>query len=358
MKTLLRLTAMLLTAVILLSSLGCMRERDESIPEGMKLATAAGSDYRLYIPTAWNTNISYGVSGGYYNLDVLSSVSMAKYEITEEMENKLSTEVEGLEGGRLEWFWQDTCLPAIEEMALSGSMGEINAESDLINKLNARRFTTHAIVNGTTIYFMRIVTEHEGAFYVFSYTADAEIFTALQNDVEKMLDNLVFAEPYYPDDYAKELADDTSAPEGMKLASNDDVAYRFYVPTEWTVNRDESVFAAYLESDRSSVSVVPYSPDAYSMSVAEYFTMTEEALKKLAGDGYVAIGEPTKTELGGREATVYLYSLTLGGVEYRYMQVIAAYKSMLYSLTYTALPAHYEAHLADVEAMIDAFEFR
>lgn len=359
MKQLLRLTALLLCAVVLLSAVSCVRDRDESIPEGMKLATAAGSDYRLYIPTAWNTNTSYGVSGGYYNLDVLSTVSVAKYEITQEMQEKIDRgEPDNFEGGRLDWFWVNYCLTAIEEMSLSGSVAEFTTSPDLIHQLNARRFTTSSIVSGTTLCFMQIVTEREGAFYVFSYTADKEIYEALLAEVEKMLDHFVFAEPYYPDNYIKDLSKDTSAPDGMKLASNDDVAYRFYVPSEWTVSRDESVFAAHLESDRSSVSVVPYSPEANSMSVAEYFTMTEEALKKLAGDGYEALGEPEKTELGGRQATVYYYTLTVGQTQYKYMQVIAAYKSMLYSMTYTALPENFDAHLSDVEEIIDAFEFR
>ena len=359
MRSFIRITAVLLCAVVLFSAVSCVRDRDESIPEGMKLATAAGADYRLYIPTAWNANVAYGVSGGYYNLDVLSTVSVAKYEITADMQEKIDEgQPENFEGGNLDWFWINYCLPTIEEMALAGSVSEYTTAPDLINELNARRFTTSGIVSGTTLCFLQIVTQRGEAFYVFSYTADKEIYDALMNDVEKILDNFKFDEPYYPDDYVKELAKDTSAPEGMKLASNDDVAYRFYVPTEWKVNRDESVFAAYLESDRSSVSIVPYSPDVDSMSVAEYFTMTEEALRKLVGDGYEALGEPEKTELGGRQATVYVYTLTIGGIQYKYMQVIAAYKSMLYSLTYTALPEHFDAHLADVSAMIDAFEFR
>jgi hypothetical protein len=359
MKQLLRLTALLLCAIVLVSAVSCVRDRDESIPEGMKLATAAGSDYRLYIPTAWNSNTSYGVSGGYYNLDVLSTVSVAKYEITAEMQEKIDRgEPDNFEGGKLDWFWLNYCLTSIEELSLSGSVAEFTTAPELIHEVNARRFTTSSIVNGTTLCFLQIVCELDGAFYVLSYTADKEIYEALLPDVEKILDQFVFDEPYYPDNYIKELSKDTSAPEGMKLASNDDVAYRFYVPTEWTVNRDEGVFATYWESDRSSVSIVPYSPEANSMSVAEYFTLTEEALKKLVGDGYEALGEPEKTELGGRQATVYYYTITMGQTQYKYMQVIAAYKSMLYSLTYTALPENFDAHLSDVEEMIDAFEFR
>ena len=360
MKILLKITVFLLLIAMTATSVGCVRDHDESVPEGMKLATAAGADFRLYIPTSWNANVAYGVSGGYYNLDVLSTVSFVKYEITPSMREALDAgDASEFEGGSLEWFWIHHCLPAIEGMVLSGSLGEVEAEVDLINGLNARKFTTHGIVNGTTLHFSQVITEREDAFYVFSYTADKELFLALSADVEKMLDNLVFADSYYPDDYVKELAKDTSAPEGMKLVSNDDVAYRFYAPLDWTINRDEAIFAAYMESDRSSVSVIPYSPDVESMSVAEFFTACESMMIATAGEGgYEAIGEPQKTELGGRQATVYVYTYTVGGTVYKYMQVIAAYRSMIYSLTYTALPEHFDAHLSDVWAMIDAFEFR
>ena len=360
MKILLKIAAGLLLASMMLATVGCVRDRDESIPEGMKLATAAGSDYRLYIPTAWNANTAYGVSGGYYNLDVLSTVSFAKYEITQEMQAELDAgAADEYENGRLDWFWVGHCLPDLESMLLAGSMAPPLSEADLINELNARKYYTRGIVRGTMLYFMQVVCEREGAFYVFSYTADEEIFDALLADVEKMLDYLKFDEPYYPDEYVKALSKDTSAPEGMKIASGDDVAYRFYVPTEWTINRDESIFAAYLASDRSNVSVVPYSPSADQMSVAEYFTLCENALKDTFGaDNYQAIGSPEKTELGGRVATVYVYTIKIGQQTYKYMQVIAAYKSMLYSLTYTARLDCFDAHVSDVEAMIDAFEFR
>ena len=49
---------------------------------------------------------------------------------------------------------------------------------------------------------------------------------------------------------------------------------------------------------------------------------------------------------------------TVGGAQYRYRQFICAYRSMIYCMTYTALPENYDAHLADVTAMIEAFEFR
>ena len=54
----------------------------------------------------------------------------------------------------------------------------------------------------------------------------------------------------------------------------------------------------------------------------------------------------------------YEYEYTVGGVTYRYLQIIIGYKSMIYNLTYTALPQNFEANRADVEAIIAAFTFR
>ncbi len=371
MKKMMRFAAVLLCAVLLISCVSCVKDRDESLPEGMKLATAAGADFRLYIPTSWNTNTAYGVSGGYYSMSTQSSVSVVKYPITEEMAAALdAADLGAYADSRLEWFWVTECLSAIEGQALSGSVGKgltdaegkavdakYIAAEDLLNKVNARNFRTNAIVNGETLHVLQVVAEKDGAFYVFSFMAGSDLYTGLLSHVELMLDNFIFAEPYTPDAYVKELDENAEAPEGMKLASNDDVAYRFYVPADWTVTRDEQIFSAYVESDRANVSVVPYSPETDGMSVAEFYTMCAEMMGSAAGEGFEELSHE-ETTLGGRNATAYRYNFTVGGTQYSYLQVIAVYRSMVYSVTYTARPEHFDSHMEDVEAILDAFAFR
>lgn len=359
MKKMIKMAALALCLALLLGFSSCVTDAPEEVPDGMKLATAAGADFRLYIPTSWNTNTSYGVSGGYYSLSTPSTVSVVKYAITEEMEAVLSAEdVASLEGGRLDKYWYTYCLPVLEEQILPGTEGVVTTSADLLNGINARRFCTHGVVNGVDTRFDQLVAEKDGAFYVFSYIVDVTLYDSLLSQVESMLDAFIFADPYVPDDYVKDLDEDITAPTGMKIASNKDVAYRFFVPEAWTVNRDEEIFAAYVESDRSSVSVVPYMPDVDSLSVAEFFTMCQTMMQETAGaEGYELYGYET-VDLGGRQATAYTYRYTVGGVEYKYKQVIAAYKSMIYSLTYTALPDNFDLHLAEVDSMIEHFEFR
>lgn len=368
-----RAVIILLVFTLLISLASCTQATEE-IPEGMKLATAAGADFRLYIPSSWNTNTSYGVSGGYATLSQQSTVSVTKHTITAEMEaliqadvqskadaGQASAEVDQTGEWRIDWFWQNECLPALEKMTLGGSFSEVEAKSqDLLNKHNAWRYHWKGIANGTDLHFLEIITEKDGAFYLFSFTATNDQYTAHLSNVELMLDHFVFADPYQPDNYVKApLEGDVTPPDGMKLASNSDVAYHFFVPNDWTINRDEQIFAAYLEGDRSSVSVVPYMPDVDNMSVAEFFALCEGMMKNTAGEnGYELISVTPDVDLGGRVATAYVYRYTVGGVTYQYKQVIAAYKSMIYSLTYTATPEAFDTHLSEVDAMIDAFQFR
>ena len=145
----------------------------------------------------------------------------------------------------------------------------------------------------------------------------------------------------------------------MKLASNSDVAYLFFVPESWVINQNEQIYAAYVEEDRASVSVVPYMPDAESMSIAEFSKMTKDKLVEIVGESGYAADSESEASLGGRMAVAHRYRLTIDGKTYEYLQVVAAYKSMIYSVTYTAPSQEiFDKHIQEVEAIIGAFSFR
>ena len=76
-KLILRVVTLLLLCSFSLPTLfACAAKGTEEIPDGMQMATCHGADFRLFIPTHWNLNTSYGVSGGYYNLAKQSTVSV------------------------------------------------------------------------------------------------------------------------------------------------------------------------------------------------------------------------------------------------------------------------------------------
>ena len=366
MKHTIRAAALLLCLCMLLAFCACNQDAPDDVPAGMMLASAAGADFRLYVPTSWNLNTAYGISGAYFNLSVQSTVSVVKYPISEAMEAELATaqaavEAEKAGEARIDWFFTTQCKPTLEEQSLGGSFETVDEKAAaLLDMSNAWRYHYKGIADGKTLHFVRVIAERDNAFYVFSFTVEESHYDVLLTNVETMLEKFVFAEPYEPDDYAKSINTEVEALEGMKIASGDDVAYRFFVPVDWVINREEEIFAAYVVSDRSSVSVVPYMPSVENMSVEQFFALCREQMELTAGaDGFAELAEPTTLTLGGRQATVYTYRYRVGGRDFYYKQAVAAYKSMLYSVTYTAAsPEAFDAHLSEVDAILSAFQFR
>lgn len=351
-----------LMAILLCSSCAQSDATDDTTPEGMKLATCAGEDFRLYVPTVWNENTDYGVSGAYYNLSTQSTVSAKKYPITNEMRTKMEANADK---GSVQWFWESYCRTAVEAYSFDGTVEQREDPADtVLGGLNAKQYHYRARINGAVTELLQVVGQASNAFYVVSFSMDETMYEPLLADMQKILTAFQIPNtPYEPEGYQKVLDENAQAPEGMKPASNKDVAYSFYVPKDWVVEQQETVFAAYVAGDRSSVSVVPYMPAQESMSVAEYFEMTCKQMTDLTGaDGLTMISDasnPQKVDLGGRQASVYTYTYKIGGRVYYYQQWIAAYKSMIYAVTYTAPTQEaFDAHLADAERIVDAFEFR
>ena len=63
-------------------------------------------------------------------------------------------------------------------------------------------------------------------------------------------------------------------------------------------------------------------------------------------------------ELDGCAARTYVYRGDVAGKTYRFSQTIAAYRGMVYVLTYTAADDVFDIHLDAVDEMIAAFDFR
>lgn len=352
MKFLLRTAAILITFLTLFSLVSCSTGNSEEIPAGCILASAPGADFRLYVPSTWNPETDYGVSCAYYSLSVQSTVSANRYP-----ESSLGTsKTYADENEKLEDFFETNCRAPLAN-AGNTLISEAEKKPAMLGTLNALHFEFDGVINGTKNKFRYTVAKKDGFFYVLSFTVADELYEALANDVATIEKHFVFADPYEPLDYAKSIPD-KDAPEGMKLASNKTVAYTFYVPENWIVNRDEKIFAAYREDDRSSISVVPYSPDVDRMSVAEFFTMGKDRLTALFGEENYTLGSVKDTTLGGRTARDYTYRIVIEGKTYCFRQVIAAYKSMLYSVTLTTDEAHFEERQPEMDAVIGTFAFR
>ena len=354
-RILLHLLAALLLLGTMLSAASCASHEDTLVPEGMQSATAYGATYRLYVPTTWSLKILPGISGAYYNVAQQSVVSVAEYPIDKSGGDMPAPPV----GNKslTDYFFEENLLTQIKLL----STGEVHLyEEDCIattlGGANAYQYHASATVAGEVTHFLHVIAQQDNKFYVFSFTATEDLYTRCMSDVQKMLEHFAFGDAYTPTDAIKNFPTDANVPNGMQIASGNDVKYFFYVPSSWSVNQTSTVNAA-TAPDGSFVSVVSYLPSGDGISVKEYFAKSEELMSSTSGGHYQRISE-TEITIGGGKALQYEYEFTVGGVTYRYLQVVVGYRSMIYNLTYTALPQNFEANRADVEAMIAAFTFR
>ena len=85
--------------------------------------------------------------------------------------------------------------------------------------------------------------------------------------------------------------------------------------------------------------------------------MAEGEYKKTFGDKYEYVGESERT-VAERDAVSYTYVVSYGGERVKIMQTVLVYNGVVYSITYSAFEANFDAHTADVNRMLDAFIFR
>ncbi len=322
--------------------------KDSEIPKGYQYATCKGEYFLLFVPTQWTVNTESGVSGGSYSLLEGTAVSM-----TEVPFDKPAADGEDVTATLEDFF--------TAHMAEISKLKDYKAEKEFdatLGSYKAKDITYSAVIGEDTYRYRQVLTKVSGRFYLFTYSSKTDSFDRWLDTVDEILENVVFtAYPFEGSDDEKKLPAVDNVPEGMKLVTDNDVAYRFFAPESWVTGDAEAAALVYAsESDRSNVTVMGYAaPDAYS--VANYWEDTEKYYKDTLRD-YTLVGEPTQSEMGGKRATVYEYTYSLGGVTYKCRQAICVYSYLIVVMTYTALPENYDAHMAEVEQMQGALTFR
>jgi hypothetical protein len=144
----------------------------------------------------------------------------------------------------------------------------------------------------------------------------------------------------------------------MMLASSDDVAYRFYVPQSWVLDKNLPTSSAYVsETDRSNVNVTVYMPEVdHIESVDDYWATCLEELKK--GMDFEGEVKDTEVTIDGRPGKTYEYTAKISGKTYRFAQTITSYRGMIYTITYTAAEESYDTHRDTYSDILAAFDFR
>ncbi len=321
------------------------------VPEGYQYATCKGEYFRLFVPTQWTVNTESGVSGAYISILDETAVSMAEVHFEKDTEGETG---------------EDTTATLDDFVAAHkadiATMRDYNAEKEFdatLGGYRAKDITYTASVGEVSYRYRQVLTKVEGRFYLFTFSSHADVFDRWLDIVDDILENVLFyAYPYDGGDDEKRVPNVDDVPVGMKLVSTNDVAYRFFAPADWLEGEGDAASLVYVsEEDRSNVSVIGYVPEADTYSVADYWADTEKYYKD-ALDNYTVTAEPVEETMGGRRATVYEYTYSIGGVTYKCRQAVCVYSYMVCIMTYTALPEHYDAHLEDVRAMQAALTFR
>ena len=325
---------------------GC--SQDSEVPDGYQYATCNGEYFLLFVPTQWTVNTESGISGGCYSLMEGTAVSM-----TEVPFDKPSVEGEDDTTATLADFF---AAHMAEIATLKGYTSEKELDATL-GSYKAKDITYSATVGEDVYRYRQVLTKVSGRFYLFTYSSKADSFNQWLDTVDEILENVVFtAYPFEGSEDTKKLPD-VEAPAGMKLVTNNDVAYRFFAPETWVIGDADAAALVYAsESDRSNVTVTAYAaPDGYS--VANYWEDTEKYYKDALKD-YTLTADPAESTMGSKKATVYEYTYSLGGVTYKCRQSICVFGYMIVVMTYTALPENYDAHMGEVEQMQNALTFR
>ncbi|MBQ4091206.1 MAG: DcrB-related protein [Clostridia bacterium] len=347
--------ALLLCTLILCAFVSCSQD---NVPEGYQLIACEGDEFRLYVPAGWQSSSAGGITSAIYSMDYNVTVSVYVASDAGELP--------------LEEYW------ALCDGKMSAELEEYSAE-DKIEKvilggkaaIKTVYSAKHTLIDAegkpqkTEYKYMQVTAKHNENTFVLLYSAPADKYDTFAGVVEGdaegagIIPYFVFAEPYHSADNNKQYSNDVETPDGMKLISTDERAYRFFVPTPWTVNVRTEATAAYIdEADgtRSNVSVQMYMTGDERQTVAEYFVACEKSYKNIF-DSYVLVSD-TEIKMDGISAHKYVYEITSGGKTYRQLQAIVKKGAMFYVVTYTSAPEHFDSHTGDVEKMIESFDIR
>ena len=346
-----RIAAIVLISVIIVSAFAsCSGNSD--IPDGYQLVACEGDCFRLYVPARWTPNVSGGVTSAYYSAGSGISVNVsvaddAKGMTVEEYWNKCNENFErSLEN--YEWSGKK------ETMVLGGKPAYKYVYTAKMNVVDGES-------SSVDYKFMQVMAIFEEELYVFVYSAPADAYDTYLQEIEGdsdgagILPYFVFAEPYKSED--KKYSEKVDAPDGMKLISSDELAYRFFVPQGWVVNNRAEYSAAYAsDTDSSNVSVQMYMTKDASKTVDQYFSECEARYKDIF-ESYERVSAE-EIKMDGVPAKQYVYKIVSGGVEYKQLQAIVVKGEVFYTVTYTALPELFDTHLSDVAKMIEHFDIR
>jgi hypothetical protein len=146
--------------------------------------------------------------------------------------------------------------------------------------------------------------------------------------------------------------DEYAAPSGFMTASAESADFYFYVPDDWTVDYTTAAAGAYFSaSDPSSVSVMAWDLEYSDTTVDEWWELNQGEIEAVFQNFNLESEE--NTTINSLYAKKYTYTADLGDFSYKIMQAACVKNSTVYLFTYTSLPENYDAHIEEVNQMLD-----
>ena len=334
MKMAKKIVAIFLAALTCFAFVGCS---NDGAPDGMHLVSLEGEPFKLYVPKSWGNNVSSGISSAYFS--GLDNVTVsARYYTSEDEDTSLDEYV-------------DACVLSYSQTLELFNLEENNAA--VLSGVDAKELIYTAKQDGTEYTFRQLIVKYQGDFVLLTFHAPSETYENYADQFDAIAEVFTLCEK---GDTVNDCVTDKKTPDGMKIASTENVEYRLYVPQSWICNTAGGASEAYVsESGKPNVTVTAYYPEE-SMSIDEYFEMCEDEYED-ALEGYELISAEDRT-VAERDSRSFTYKASHGGADIRIMQTVIAYNERFYSITYTALDDSFDAHMDDVDAILDAFRFR
>ncbi len=311
-------------------------------PEGMQSATVAGEPFMLYVPKTYTPNTASGLSSAYmtFDSDYNNSIVVTARYFTPDTDMTIDEYVTFLS----------------ESYTASGTNTElVSLSATVLGGLDAKKMEYTLTNNGKTYSVRQYITKHKGDMISLTFYISTETPELFEDGIEEILTYFTLTDkvPVTSDNKV-----DKNTPEGMKIASSDNLEYRFYVPEAWICNSESGVSEAYYpESEKTNVTVTSYSPNE-AMTLDSYIEMTDKNYQNTLA-GYSVEYITKDMTVADKPAAELAFTAKYGETEYVIRQVIVYYPQLelFYNITYTAT-ADAPLHTEDFEAMIDAFTFR
>ena len=320
------------------------------LPEGMQIAEE-GDGYTFYVPEDWTGERATGITMAYVSPTDPSNLTLVR-TVTDKTPAAYFAESEAELGVTLEEY----------------KMLERNDNASFGGKSAIYRNYTGKVA-GVEYKFLQYLCSYDGVLYLLTYTAKTEIPSGEVSYYDRYLEKVFAAVSAFS--FGGKAADaptvEDTEPEkngqGMILASDPAVSrYSLWVPTDWRIDLQNGTTSAY--TDGAVVTVSYEIPE--ESTLLEYWEARSKTYSQLYAD-YTVLDEEcsppaekledVEVWLDKHQAVRYVFTYTHGGVEYKTQKLMTIEGMYIYTVTYTALSDSYTAHLAEFNAIADAFTF-